>query len=1401
MKTSFGKKIAVICLSAAVACGLGVGFNSIKPVEAASQAYDVQSILAVYGVNTVVKVTDDALTDAEVNSGMYAFPKTHNIGGEAGRTATIDVITYPDGIVKKVGDTLTLSQVGKYTIAYKLVENKVSTVYYDTFNVNNSFYTLKNNTGTIVAKSIFTDIKTIDGLTDEQIQEIISINNIVERDAITDAIIKEYFKGKVLDISELSSTVINKIIKAYSILPRHAMSQTQLDTFLGKVADTNGLFRTATNAATSYPLEKLSDALVEKILAKYEVADKASLTQQNLVDYFTGFYVKAEELSDAQKADIKAKYALTDDNFTDIVLENYFKGYFLSVSHLSDALKDKIKAAYEVEVITQDLIDAYFTSHVILESDLTNAQAGVVVDAYKLQAVDAVTQTHINNYFSSITVVNEDLTSEQASDIVALYGLTKPMAITKEQIDKYFGDKFPNKPAGIELNITAGTEVIINEAVDLNELTYDDNGLADVIRFNPQVKNGEDKIVDAYDIKFADVNNPDKYFVARITNSMSVVGFGFGTYTNALPWYGVTAKGVGHIQEKADGTIRVVYIDGVRYVFYKDKAAGMGQGYAQWVDYGVAYNPVKQEVYLRSYKYDYTKGTWSRIDSIPIGFLNNKTLYGENAELFEGFSTGKFTVSVSAVNLSVSSSSFDIYSIGNYSGAELMNRYDVNNIEDVIDPIVKINVEQTDVGGLYGILGSKFAIPSAEVIDVNPINNVSVRVYKNYESSKPVFVGLNSDNTFTIAEKAAYTIEYTAYDTYGNKGVSTIKVNPVTVEELAGYNVNNEFKLKLGSLSMKTGSQFAEPIFEVMDTINSKSAFKLNVKVTHFNSEVFNQNYTYADFADGIPTFDFLPVSAGDYAFTYTYSDNLNSGSYTKTVNCVASNEYRIVEEEFVNRAYVLGATYKAPVLNIHKFAEVIEINKSNVEISYDNGASWSQLGATFKVGFDGNTQIEGATSVMFKFELPGSGLAPYVSSAKPIIDTRKDTTGNFDFKSNIDMTKFFLYDESLVEVKEDANVVSPVFKVKEAVDEVKISFMNPLTYNERGEFLAILGTKLSLSNFTTLTYVITDAHNSSNKLVATMQTVGSDSTIAFNGGATNSISAGLFSTDTSKPDAVNALNIKYNFTNQMFLFGGSEFSVPFELTNGMFYIDFILSDISGTNAGLLFTSFGNQQISMFAFADSGSPLVNYVSSAGSYEVGTELVIAAPIAADIFTPVLDSDLSVKVNLGTKKNAPFVKAVDGTLLDGSQDPTKNYVIKITEFETYKVTYEAKDATGRSVQVNYRITGVDMVPPVITLNYGFTENTVHNVTLGKPFSIEYTVTDNITEEDKMMTYIVLIHDKDKHIIFSRLPQEVTTGKYDLITDTCTITRRGMYTLYIYAMDESKNASIASYKVNVQ
>ena len=61
MKASFGKKIAVLCLSAAMAIGVGFGLSGIKTEKAATEYKDI--VAESYKLNSIVKQVYKHLSD------------------------------------------------------------------------------------------------------------------------------------------------------------------------------------------------------------------------------------------------------------------------------------------------------------------------------------------------------------------------------------------------------------------------------------------------------------------------------------------------------------------------------------------------------------------------------------------------------------------------------------------------------------------------------------------------------------------------------------------------------------------------------------------------------------------------------------------------------------------------------------------------------------------------------------------------------------------------------------------------------------------------------------------------------------------------------------------------------------------------------------------------------------------------------------------------------------------------------------------------------------------------------------------------------------------------------------------------------------------------------------------
>lgn len=142
MKTTFTKKLAVLCLSAVMVFGLGFGIANLNNANAASAKIELTDIEEKYAFNSNLKL-DDRLYG-------ITFDGVDNYVIQEG------TITYPNGFIYKANNVAghKLDQVGQYTVAYKLVTNLGKTItVYDTFDVMSEYFYFSTDNGSTVRAS------------------------------------------------------------------------------------------------------------------------------------------------------------------------------------------------------------------------------------------------------------------------------------------------------------------------------------------------------------------------------------------------------------------------------------------------------------------------------------------------------------------------------------------------------------------------------------------------------------------------------------------------------------------------------------------------------------------------------------------------------------------------------------------------------------------------------------------------------------------------------------------------------------------------------------------------------------------------------------------------------------------------------------------------------------------------------------------------------------------------------------------------------------------------------------------------------------------------------------------------------------------------------------------------
>lgn len=1115
----------------------------------------------------------------------------------------------------------------------------------------------------------------------------------------------------------------------------------------------------------------------------------------------------------------------------DIVLDSYKLD---SVITVSDSATTGVVFPKTVKISDTEIATAYVITY-------PNGVSLSVTDGIVLDQVGLYTITYksvvggVSNVYTDTFKVYNNFAND--TDLVELYEKNVYSAYeTMPDLNgdgkfngndgAYYGKYNPEKPTadatvtktikGIRAKLSPGYELEFNKIVNVNNVRSD--GFCELVVFNPNAVNRATNslIFNTIDFTFTDVNDPNNFIKVTIDCYWASIGYSFGASTNDLPLVGIRNDGnisSSKYDDDLPGVHRIFYIDGVKYVAFLNSTGAWGASEQSLYDYKILYNPITQEIKRECVRhYNFENGKTDVVNTKIVVDLDNPDIYDDGAKLFSGFSTGEVKVSVEARNFEDSSGYCEFYGVGDTYNEDLRAMYSEDALDDTKSPELKVDVKQTDANGVYALYNAnnpvKFKIPSSIVYDASDISDLSVRVYKNYSDPSRVFVPTNADGTFTVADNSIYTIEYSATDAFGNVGYTTLTVVPRELSEFVDGDVKIEDSISsvFDKIQLTTGKQFTGEILKQVNTINLASDLKVKVSVKKGNEVKFAGEYVYADFqGEEKPVFNIKPLELGIYTVTYEFSDNVTNLVYSYDVNCVSENLVDFAEAPLVQNYYILGMTYEKLNFTAYKFGNKVTENPTEMYVSYDEGANWTKVIDTFVMGqkADGSLITDYST---VKFKYVSEGVDDLITASAPIVDVRTDAAiannehirvkqervDGVVLQGNIDQVKYFVGTNALIS-KSTINTVVSNATVNSGSAVTR--FINPLSIDTNGSFYFEFATNEDKNNYNELRLRYIDAYDPTNVFeVKYFMNMGS-TRVSVQGA--KDVAAGI-----------NLYGSKFqtylSLSNQIFYYGTNRFNIDFHPTNNLFYVELELSAINGDNAELTVTTIGNHKFQLARTIDSSSPMLYFESSAGSYSINTEVTIKVPLVIDVLTPYVHNyNGNNRTRITVMKDKQYAKDVNGVLLDGTQDPLKEYTILLSEYATWDVKYEVSDAAGKMQSPSFSISAVDTVPPVIELNYGFNADTIHNVTLGKPFSIEYNITDNFTDSTRIKSHVMIFRDSDYFNVYNSEPFETLSdpSTWTKITDTCTLTRKGIYTVHIFAMDEDSNATFVTYKLNVQ
>lgn len=885
---------------------------------------------------------------------------------------------------------------------------------------------------------------------------------------------------------------------------------------------------------------------------------------------------------------------------------------------------------------------------------------------------------------------------------------------------------------GLKVSLTSGDVFTYNKPLDLKDKKKADTLISFFIL--PANKG----IADVQDVK---VRLTD---VADETNFIEFATFAHSADENeysgdALPSAvrtSINKNYVGlHYKGYAADKTGYTYYDGSYYTIYKDVsytsrygypsyaasfAACVGYGYD--VDYSKATSqqngnfnkPFSYAIDYEekiAYGYEQGRGSWGP-DNRIIADLDD-LLFFDN--LWTGFTTGEAYLSVYS----------DMY-VNSTFDFVILNIFDedleATDFEYVGEPVIKVEFPQGEMP--YAIKDEAYRVFDAKAYSgCDGEIECKTLVYKDYDSDSPKLCPVVGGAFTPTDEKSSYTIVYSAVDSFGN-----------SVEKLVDISVKATREASLSLVGGDDTAYTGETII-LKQPVCEKTNGSYTVSVV---ASIDNESYPITVSGDGI--YRFYTLKAGDYDVKYTLTD-YNSPIEEDYVLTVAENPNSVFYgEPVLPRALVKGVKYEFPVQYGKSFfgGEVNDLT-ATLKYSFDDGEPQSYGGTPVRITADTNVKLiyslEGAVSdCVFEIPVVDVGLA----------------TGKFKRE------KYF-YSEQFTGTAEEKSV-----RYSTTAESAELSYVKPVLTTD-----CLLEYKLLTDNFSSITFTLRDATDSTNVLKIVMTKKDSSKfLVSVNGSANKEIMS-------SALEVVH--KITYNSALNTLKIDDFDFNVAgvkdFARKNA--YFDIAVNGIEGEFRIDILT-FGNQKFNKKT-SDNTSPLFYLDVNDGKKVKGEKIIIKGLFIEDLLSFATSGTITVK-----DPNGSICRTVDGVLMNEVSDFTRVYEISADVYGTYTIFYECFDDYGNLDDKTVKISVYSSALPTVRISDTDKYPAVYS---GRTYKIAKATAVDIMGNDINVLTVVIDTEGKTHVI--------ENSEFEF-------KRAGIYKVMYYAEDSLGNIGFASYDI---
>ena len=748
----------------------------------------------------------------------------------------------------------------------------------------------------------------------------------------------------------------------------------------------------------------------------------------------------------------------------------------------------------------------------------------------------------------------------------------------------------------------------------------------------------------------------------------------------------------------------------------------------------------------------YGTAIWCSMQDAPKeGQANNMLLYYDNSEralytfdvagqklvadfddmayfednLWKGFSADQVKLSIYGEGYYTSSCGFVIDKI--YGESD----FNVEGDEDA--PYITVTSDYEPDELPTALVGKPYKIFDAKAVDNCDDMNVTANVYYKYFTADPVKVSVK-DGAFTPSEEGTYVIEYNAEDASGNVGKKILKINATQGEGL---------QFEVNDIATETNTGQAVKVMSGINYTNNSGKVVYSVTAKNLSTD--------EEVEIDLDTLELLPMSDGDWEVTVAVQDYLTKAEKTFVVKSNHTSQPQVFDNAGIQKYFILGATYTLPELSAYDFSSGKGVKKDMDIFVTESGAEEIALA-------DGQYIPKTAGDVKITYRLIVDGCVCEKTYVKKVVDV--------GYGGKLNLSSYF------VPASGKATVESSTLNVKYNTNEdTVLDFINFVQVEnmelsfEVGEQNAFKKINVYLTDIVTgkqvkLTYNRTEDASvfSLNDgyeyaVEGTFDGINRSFNVAFNNDKR-----------TVSGDAAVILDVK-NYLD------GSKFK---GFTNSVAMLSIELEDVYG--ASQLIVSKVNAHGLNNMTNDRFGPQILVDSKFGDRAYGDKVELTGAFVYD----TLDPSCSLKLTV-TDPKGNYLQDTKGVVLDGTQDPAKNYVISLKQYGNYQIKYLAVDGSGTENSYEYAITSKDVSGPELKL-----KRHKEKAKVGEEVKIAKTkVKDNFTKECETITYVF---NPDGATV------KLTDGTF--VADMS-----GTYTVRYMAFDEDGNYTFTSYEVVVR